>query len=553
MDINRDTLKEYFERGDRPTEEQFVDLVDSLINKEDDQVYVDGSKLHENAQIGLGAHRDANDPPVGDLELVRLYVDKRVSLNQLKIRGGAGSNAPGNGKLLFAKDNTGNTEWRNQTQLDQNHWKRVDFANPNSVMYAVPTGNIGIGTDTPTSRLTISGTPPSVEKGLGLHIHNTRPAGNVQYTKASVSLLVQSGQSTTYRWEMASERQSPTASAFKLRRFTDGTDTTVSETYLSIGSDGNHVAFDTPGKFSFSRGNVGIGTISPTAKLHVAGDTTIAGLTKTQSLNIFPLPNGGDPAGDVLTIDNTTGLVKKVAVGSLQTAGYNLWYLQGSNIHSKIGSDVYIDKNLLVASETTTKTLKITNSPDVFTFTKTLGIDANGGVVKSDSIWNRDQYGNIHSPNGKVVCAGGLLFADHNLEVNGEVKVNGEYPFLIQKFKLTKMDGTGPSANPNRDRLSGVNTRISCSEYHAAVIIGYFADFWHPGLAIGGAGRPFMMITQKHTFPNQPESWVIYANVPNADGGDESDYIVHVMFIRKGLVKNEGSNSVNDSSYPINW
>ena len=110
MDINRDTLKEYFERGDRPTEEQFVDLIDSLINKEDDQVHVVGS--FPTVQIGLGTAPD--ESITSGPGLLRLFVDQRTSTKELKIRGDGqgGPNTPGPGKLLFATDATGNSIWR---------------------------------------------------------------------------------------------------------------------------------------------------------------------------------------------------------------------------------------------------------------------------------------------------------------------------------------------------------------------------------------------------------------------------------------------------------
>lgn len=536
MDINRDTLKEYFERGDRPTEEQFVDLIDSLINKEDDQVYVDGSKLHENAQIGLGAHRDANDPPVGDLELVRLYVDKRVSLNQLKVRG---SN-PAPGKLLFAKDSTGNVEWRDQTQLDQNHWERASFTDTNSNMWAKPTGNIGIGTNSPSSKLTISGTPPSVEKGLGLHIHNTRPAGNVQYTKASVSLLVQSGQSTSYRWEMASERQSPTASAFKLRRFTDGTDTTVAETYLSIGSDGNHVAFDTPGKFSFSRGNVGIGTISPAAKLHVAGDTLVTGLTQTWDLKISNLTSVNS-AIQVLTFDASTGLVRKVDANKLQAAGYDLWTdIDESYLRAKAGRSAVIGRSLQVGENIRLNDGGIQKGGPHFSPTD-LGLYSlvKGYNVRYVSFEAAHLFytnpGNVNNtgdgtepvvqmhPNYVNVRENLNLNAAHNFTV-GWVK-----PFLFLTFKLSRSGEHGPGY----DRDWEFKTTVSYAVYPGAVIAGFKHDGWKARYALGADGGNNFVIAEHD--PNG--NWIIKANLANNTdvGAEESGWFVDVMFVKGEL------------------
>ena len=44
--VNRTTLKTYFETGDVPTEAQFIDLIDSLLNILDNESYSFDGQAH---------------------------------------------------------------------------------------------------------------------------------------------------------------------------------------------------------------------------------------------------------------------------------------------------------------------------------------------------------------------------------------------------------------------------------------------------------------------------------------------------------------------------
>jgi len=50
----RQNIKTYFEDGDRPTEEHFKELIDSFINKLDDEIYVVSPKGKNEKRVGIG-------------------------------------------------------------------------------------------------------------------------------------------------------------------------------------------------------------------------------------------------------------------------------------------------------------------------------------------------------------------------------------------------------------------------------------------------------------------------------------------------------------------
>ncbi len=539
MDINRDTLKEYLEKGDRPTEEQFIDLVDSQVNKVDDQVHVVG--LKPNVQIGLGT--PPNDLGAGP-GLLRLFVDQRFSTKELKIRGDglSGPNTPSPGKLLFATDATGNTKWGDQTSLDQNHWVRASFTDANSKMWAKPTGNIGIGTDSPTSKLTLSGPPQLGEKGLGLHVFNKlEDVGS----KASVSLFVEG---TKHRWEMTSETMQTAAgagkreSAFKLRRFTDGSDTTVAATYLWINDNTNSIHFNTQGntgpagEYILWGGNVGIG-INPTAKLHVAGAATIDGLTKTNSLQIFPLPGLGSPTGDVLMVDGT-GLVKKVPANTLQAAGHELWTDNGSNLDCKPNRGAVIPLSLSVGDNLRLDNGVIQKGGAHITATDDLGLYSltanrwmrfvtNAQPIKFFAGLGTNNTGDGIEPVVEMYPNYVNITENLNLKDNQNFTIGWKFPFMVNTFKITD-NGSG------QDDAWYRSTGVLVDEYPVAAVIGFKTTGWVSNMG-GDPGADFFV-----TCRPKNGQWEIVANIGNAPGDDsreENDWHVDVMFTYRGIVE----------------
>lgn len=70
----REILKSYFETGDRPTEEQFVDLIDSMLNYEDDgDLSATFETLNALGDVGTGEDQLAignHDHEIGDMKLL---------------------------------------------------------------------------------------------------------------------------------------------------------------------------------------------------------------------------------------------------------------------------------------------------------------------------------------------------------------------------------------------------------------------------------------------------------------------------------------------------
>lgn len=453
MDINRDELKFYFERGDRPTQEQFEDLIDSQVNKVDDQVFVVGSKVQNNVQIGLGLTPPNDTTDVG---LVRLFVDQRLSTQKLRMR-----ENPGAGKLLFS-DASGNARWGAQTDLDEFHWKRVNKTDPNSVMYSVPAGNVGIGTSTPT------------------------------------------------------------------------------------------------------------------AKLHVFGSTTVDGLTKTQSLRFTSPVPAGNPDGRVLMLD-PQGNVTVVAVADLHTPGYDLWWKDQWNVHSKPGFGVSVDKGLYVEEKVTVKGGIIRNpmwpttDPEpaisndltdlgLYSFHKWnwnryvtnngahrfyldlgKGLDPNGpsGVLEVIP----SQKKNLFRPTGNGDY---VRLPNDTVQVNADFFVKGWKPFLFRTYKLDPQGNVGDGGDPTFKKWTG----ISVEEYPGAIIGGFTNTLMT--FRQTDPGDNFVRLAQDGT----SMTWVVEANFANnlTNGRDENDWYVDVMFVRVELADAHWSFSkhwAHDGAHPV--
>ena len=125
---NRTELKTYFKIGKRPTEEQFVDLIDSLINKKDDAINIDG-----NNNVGIGT---ANPGAVLEVR------DQGAAIN-----------------LYRATDQAGQYRWR----IDQDFEMFVtddtgqDIVKVGANESWFNSGNMGIGTTSPDYPLEIQG------------------------------------------------------------------------------------------------------------------------------------------------------------------------------------------------------------------------------------------------------------------------------------------------------------------------------------------------------------------------------------------------------------
>jgi hypothetical protein len=133
---------------------------------------------------------------------------------------------------VLQSDASGNGTWVNPTTFSNNNWTTSGIN-----QYSALTGNVGIGVTTPTSKLEVSGKTKTTTFQL------TNGATN--------GYILQSDASGNASWVAASSSANWTVS----------------------GSN----------QYSALSGNIGIGTASPSTKLHVIGDATLAGTVNLNS------------------------------------------------------------------------------------------------------------------------------------------------------------------------------------------------------------------------------------------------------------------------------
>ncbi len=140
---SRATLKEKFKRGSTPTEEDFEEVLDSSINKIDDQISVlnKGKGITAARYIGIGS-----DEPTAPLS-VRNKSEKP--------------------NLVSFEDKSGKEKWRieiDPVDGENNGLNLVEKDNDSSNLYIQSGGNVGIGTSAPASKLDVRGAL-KLEKG----------------------------------------------------------------------------------------------------------------------------------------------------------------------------------------------------------------------------------------------------------------------------------------------------------------------------------------------------------------------------------------------------
>lgn len=133
---SRVDLKTLFANGCIPTQKEFCDLIDSVLNRKDDNIFGKWSSgvAYENGDVVL--HENS-----------LYYLDMPDETGEATGQCSSPSNAPGS--------------------LDENYWKQLIFeledddwvvkvAGPDGVMYAKTAGQIGMGTESPEARVDIT-------------------------------------------------------------------------------------------------------------------------------------------------------------------------------------------------------------------------------------------------------------------------------------------------------------------------------------------------------------------------------------------------------------
>ena len=126
------------------------------------------------------------------------------------------------------------------------------------------TGNVGIGTVNPAAKLEVAGTTYSSYNGGAPHFHaHNSSSGNTEYNFI-LSGNNDAGQGAVHFINSSTRSSDGGANTYTIRNDL-GT--------LRLGHTSHPILFD-GSVFSFNSGNVGIGTASPTVKLHVSGGRT---------------------------------------------------------------------------------------------------------------------------------------------------------------------------------------------------------------------------------------------------------------------------------------
>ncbi len=250
--------------------------------------------------------------------------------------------------IYFTKSGVNNGTFRSNSTGD------FEFYTP-TVSQAVViknSGNVGIGTTTPVSKLSISGQGTNG----GLHVENTAGA-------AAYSPFVSMG-ATTY------------SSALGTFRFQDKTASQPSPSFIWDVTDnsGTVLAYDFQGgattRLAITQdGNVGIGTNAPAAELHVYNSNTSSAALSTQALAsaVFSGGNGSSGGGSlgfdygVPHTNYPVGLGYKVSDASSFTKGALVFGTRDVVSDTAASERMRIDANGNVGISTTipTRTLQV--------------------------------------------------------------------------------------------------------------------------------------------------------------------------------------------------
>jgi hypothetical protein len=248
---------------------------------------LNGTNLYYNSgNVGIGTTTPAFDVNPGKV----FTVDGGTNaVGSHGAGGGTASNGTAVGQFAFVNTSLGTTEKRLATIVGltdtASNSGMIEFYTASAGVFTTPrmrinsAGNIGIGTTSPATKLDVSGTVRAGNADTNLGNHATY--------------------GTTYSafWRQGAD--------YSL--LTDGT-----QTYVNAPSSSGNIYFRAANSDKMilqgSTGNVGIGTATPSTKLHVVGDVTVTGNIAAKYQDIAEWVESSAPvaSGTVMVLDSST-------------------------------------------------------------------------------------------------------------------------------------------------------------------------------------------------------------------------------------------------------
>ncbi len=269
-----------------------------------------------------------------------------------------------------------------------------------------PNGNVGIGKLVPTASLDVAG--------------NTAISGHLSITSSSDQILIQSFDQTNKNWRLGTNIGGSGAN----RNFT------IWET-----DKGNMMTFN------HTTGNIGIGTVNPSAFLHVYGagvGSGQSGIDLTNSVSpghTFKLSAGikNVSEGGFTIMDRTAGDVPRIVIDNAGNVGIG---------KSVPGASLDVAGNTIVGGRLTLNTTSdqlMMQSFDQSGKTWRLGTNiGSSGANRNFTIWESDM-GNavtISHPAGNVGIGTTTPGAAYKLDVLGNANISGEITVASIKTKV---------------------------------------------------------------------------------------------------------------------
>jgi hypothetical protein len=375
-------------------------------------------------------------------------------------------------------DKTGNIHFRSHSVAD-------DYEHH---MIVEGTGNVGIGTTTPDSKLEIEGEVGS-EHGQGLlKITGKGSSKDLRFGVAN------DGSNPPYTWI-----QSYGSVPLKLNPHSAGNPTTINET----------------------TGNVGIGTHDPKRKLHINGNVAY---NKENNLYF----RGDDPNHGLGWFGYDNGYHKKFDDKSVN--GPVLFGWSGGGLGSKRdGNEVMAVRwnqlgnvaispdapgthyKLEINAENKTGLLIDTQSSDAIAFTG--GNKNTNPFTFVDKTERGFRFYSVGAGNGTSLN----IEANGDIDLRGNTTVNNRTPFIVKRF-------WSDSAH------NGINTQKSTNDYSVATIAGFIA---RDGKIKNNKSFDFFCYTYV-----SGTTWMVKADFDSVE--KDENWFVDVLFIRKEFSTWEG-------------